>query len=154
MDVRLLALMGLVIAVAFFLLGRRTSPTGRVVQRLQTEIDKKEAELLHYKEQMTQFLKEMRGELTRLSSAHHDLEDRLAKGAKSLAVKLPASAPTTALVSAETDWQAPKRQSFKVSKDNEPLVAAACPIPADPYLSGIPKDYAVLDYDDTDSAAA
>ncbi len=148
MDVRLLALLGLIVAVSFFLLGRRTSPTGRVVQRMQNEINQKNAELAHYKEQMTQFLQEMRGELTRLSTAHHDLEDRLAKGAKSLAVKLPA-APGS-----EPDWQAPKRMSVKSAKDNVPLVAAACPVPADPYLSGIPKDYAVLDYDDTDSAAA
>ncbi len=153
MDIRLLALMGLILAVAFFLLGRRTSPTGRAVQRLQTEINEKNAELLRYKEQMSQFLKEMRGELSRLSNAHHDLEDRLAKGAKSLAVKLPATEKSTAdLVT--TDWQAPKRPSVKGHHDLQPLVAAACPVPADPYLVGIPKDYAVLDYDDSDSAAA
>ena len=152
MDVRLLALMGLIVAVIFFLVGRRTSPTGRVVQRLQSEINHKNDELLHYKEQMTLFLKEMRGELSRLSSAHHDLEDRLAKGAKSLALKLPANA-AVATETPTTDWQVPHRP-MAVKSDDRPLVAAACPIPADPYLVGIPKDYAVLDYGDGDSAAA
>lgn len=152
MDVRLLALLGLLLAVSFFLIGRRTSPTGRVVQRLQTEIEQKNAELQHYKEQMSQFLKEMRGELSRLSTAHHDLEDRLAKGAKTLAVKLPAEASPSESLS--LDWQAPKRAVVKSAYDLQPLVAAACPVPADPYLIGIPKDYAVLDYDDSDSAAA
>lgn len=161
MDMRLLSLMTAVIAVIFFLIGRRTAPGARTVHRLQREIDLRSAELVDYKFQMTQFLQEMRGEMSRLSHVQHDFEHRLVAGASRLKIALPAApalAPlvVTSQVAAHNkelvetgtpsdelmvrDLQSTRRVAIR--PDRSAVNAAACPIPADHFRITVPKDYA------------
>ena len=175
MDIRLLSLMMLIVAVVSFLVGRRTSPGGRTVHRLQREIDARVNELADYQAQIAHFLKDMHGEAAKLAHAHFKLEHKLVQGAKKLQIKVPAATnglhiertERLLLSSAETkadtsmdadfgasdvhDWQAPTRYNEKVGGKTErpPL---ACPLPSERAHTEPPKDYA--DEIDADQAAA
>lgn len=157
MDLRWLLLVAVVMGIVGFLLGRRTSPGGRAVHRLQRDIDAKQQELNRHRDEMSRFVNEMQNELEHVSSAYQDLQARLRSGAEqfvggaaTVASKTAPAKPMTAIaklrVASNTNSDSPELSarlagSWTGSSGGPSLAsAAACPLPEQSMLEA-PKDY-------------
>ncbi len=155
MDLRWLVLAALIVGVIGFLLGRRTSPTGRALHRLQAQLEAKQVELGQARSQMQSFLADMQGELDRVSLAYRDLQSTLNQGAERLAqsgralpaVSKPAAKPVALAVTAEVDPWTSELASSRLAGSWGGIgggpslaTAAACPLPEHSNYEA-PKDY-------------
>ncbi len=156
MDLRWLVLAALIVGVIGFLLGRRTSPTGRALYRLQSQVDAKQVELSQARSQMQNFLADMQSELDRVSLAYRDLQSTLNHGAERLAQpqralpvtpKMAAKPVALAAVSAMpepwTEAVASSRLAGSwggIGGGPSLATAAACPLPEGNSYEA-PKDY-------------
>lgn len=166
MDLRWLLLVAVVMGIVGFLLGRRTSPGGRALARLQRVLEAKQLELSRHQEQMSRFVGDMQGELDRVSGAYRDLQATLRSGAEQFASNLvpatsakPATnatrtskpipekmAPTLPARTASSEspsspeWSARLAGSWASSGGPSLASAAACPLPEQSMLEA-PKDY-------------
>lgn len=157
MDLNWLLVVALIMGIVGFLLGRRTSPGGRAVHRLQREIDAREQALTRHQEEASRFVADMQQELEHVSSAYHDLQVRLRTGAEHLASvrQVPMTSPAVAspvniapkLLTARADstatpeWPARLAGSWGDNKGGPSLPsAAACPLP-EYVVPEAPKDY-------------
>lgn len=155
MDLRWLLLAALIIGVVGFLLGRRTSPTGRALHRLQAQVEAKQVELSQARNQMQSFLADMQGELDRVSLAYQDLQSTLSLGAERLTQSkraLPvankvAAKPSALAITAEAEPWTAELASSRLAGSWGGLgggpslaTAAACPLP-EANTDEAPKDY-------------
>ncbi|NQD39038.1 hypothetical protein HPT27_18635 [Permianibacter sp. IMCC34836] len=166
MDLRWLLVIAVVMGIVGFLLGRRTSPGGRALARLQRALENKQLELSRHQEQMSRFVGDMQGELDRVSGAYRDLQATLRSGAEQFAANLTgpnpaiaqaskplpskASTPVLAIRSATAEsanssasspeWSARLAGSWAGSGGPSLASAAACPLPDQSILEA-PKDY-------------
>ena len=146
MDIRVLFFILTLVTVVAFLAGRRTSPSGRVVHRLQREIETRSAELAQYKVQTAQFLDEMRADMGKLNHLQQDIEDRLAEGAKRFdaAPVLENSRVDGHKLETGRDWQASTRR-VPEGPNVESTMPAACPVSPEHFLREAPRDYVLPD---------
>lgn len=157
MDLRWLLLVAVVMGVVGFLLGRRTSPGGRAVHRLQRDVDAKQQELSRHRDEMSRFVNDMQNELEHVSSAYQELQARLRSGAEQFVGNTTAAAkkvlpakPLTAIAQLRVantasndspEWSARLAGSWAGASGGPSLAsAAACPLPEQSMLEA-PKDY-------------
>ncbi len=155
MDPRWLLIVAVVMGITGFLLGRRTSPGGRAVHRLQREIDARQQALSRHQDETSRFVADMQKELEHVSGAYRELQAKLKLGAEQLGShRLLAAVPALAPVvkneppiskprSAEPvtmEW--PSRLPDWADAGGGPSMAsaAACPLPEQVVLEA-PKDY-------------
>lgn len=121
MDLRWLLVIALITGIVGFLLGRRTSPGGRAVHRLQRAVDAKQQELNQHQADMRRFVSDMQLELDHVSTAYRDLQTKLRTGAEYFAgIGSPAPIASKAALTASPDPLA----SRPVSANTRPALAA------------------------------
>jgi uncharacterized membrane-anchored protein YhcB (DUF1043 family) len=161
MDLRWLLLIAVVRGIVGFLLGRRTSPGGRAVHRLQRAVDAKQQELSRHQEEMSRFVSDMQSELEHVSSAYRDLQTRLRTGAEQFGSAVSAASAAIAPVSVSKpvaklpvqrprhddsdspEWSARLAGSYAGTGGPSLASAAACPLPEHSVLEA-PKDYPAM----------
>ena len=84
MDLRLLLVMMVVMGIVGFLLGRRTSPNGRALHRLQRQLDAKQGELDRQQRETNRFVSDVQTELRQVSKAYDELQRKLRSSAEQL----------------------------------------------------------------------
>ena len=166
MDLRLLLVMMVVMGIVGFLLGRRTSPNGRALHRLQRQLDAKQGELDRQQRETGRFVSEVQTELRHVSKAYDELQLKLRNGAEQLVASEPAPAALTIAREAPVPRVVavvPARRITDFPVDAEPspewsarfvggwsgrggpslASAAACPLPDYGVLEA-PKDYPAI----------
>lgn len=167
MDLRLLLVMMVVMGIAGFLLGRRTSPNGRALHRLQRQLDAKQSELDRQQRETSRFVSDVQTELRQVSNAYDELQRKLRSSAQQLVHPEPAtaafsttaaSAPAPRMVTvtparritdrapeadATPEWSARLVGGWSGRGGPALASAAACPLPDYGVLEA-PKDYPAI----------
>ncbi|HEX4911990.1 MAG TPA: DUF1043 family protein [Permianibacter sp.] len=167
MDLRLFLVMMVVMGIAGFLLGRRTSPNGRALHRLQRQLDAKQGELDRQQRETSRFVSDVQTELRQVSNAYDELQRKLRSSAEHLLSPEPvvagltstaASAPAPRLVTvtparritdqapaadANPEWSARLVGGWSGRGGPALASAAACPLPDYGVLEA-PKDYPAI----------
>lgn len=162
MDLRLLLVMMVVMGIVGFLLGRRTSPNGRALHRLQRQLDAKQGELDRQQRETNRFVSDVQTELRQVSKAYDELQRKLRSSAEQLVSPEPAAAvatlPAPRVVTvtparritdlapgteANPEWSARLVGGWSGRGGPALASAAACPLPDYGVLEA-PKDYPAI----------
>lgn len=163
MDLRLLLVMMVVMGIVGFLLGRRTSPNGRALHRLQRQLDAKQGELDRQQRDTNRFVSDVQTELRQVSKAYEELQRKLRSSAEQLVSAEPVAAmvattPAPRVVAvtparrltdlapgadANPEWSARLVGGWSGRGGPALASAAACPLPDYGVLEA-PKDYPAI----------